>query len=62
MIESARIVITRYLDDDGEDLVKVEATLADGEPGLPLIESLGMIEIAKDSIWRDAMAADDDDG
>lgn len=59
MIETAKIIITRYLDDEGEDLVEAQAFLAGGEPGLPLIESLGMIEIAKGLIERDAMEVED---
>jgi hypothetical protein len=46
-METARIEIIRHLDDEtGEPLVTVNAHDPGGD-GLPLIESLGMLEMAK---------------
>lgn len=50
----ARIVIERRLYTDGRDLVWSEAFDTDGN-GLALIQTLGMLEMAKDTAIRDAM-------
>lgn len=44
-LEVARIVITRTLTDDGKDLHEVETS-----PDMPLIEALGMLRMAEDSL------------
>lgn len=52
-IEAARIEIVRTIGDDGDN-VWVQA--ADGEGSmLPLIESLGMLRLAEDTVIRMAM-------
>lgn len=51
----ATVTITKVLTED-DVLVYVDATLpADAEDDLPLVEALGMIELAKDTLIRQAM-------
>jgi hypothetical protein len=54
----ARIVIERRLYEDGGDVIWSEATDMTDEGGLPLITTLGMLEMAKDTAIRDRMAGD----
>lgn len=59
----AQITIVRELGDDG-DIVAVSAVDGNGEQ-LPLIESLGMLRMAEDTVIRMAMGEvpeEDDDG
>lgn len=58
-LEVCRIVVTRTIGDDGDDLSYVEH-----EGDHSLIELLGMLEFAKDSLIRDRMRDNrgDDDG
>jgi hypothetical protein len=51
----ATITITKTLTKD-DILVFVDATCAEGEE-LALIEALGMVELAKDTLIREAMGA-----
>lgn len=44
------ITITRYLTDDGDDVI---AHKVDGDPGVTML--LGMLELTKDSVIRVAM-------
>lgn len=60
-LEVARIVITRTLTLDGDDVVEVEALDGDGDQ-LRLVETLGLLSLSKDTAIRMAMAEDDDDG
>jgi hypothetical protein len=53
----ARIVIERHLTDDGQDIVQYQAETPGGEP-LPVIETLGMLSLAEDSVLH---APDDED-
>lgn len=47
--ETARITITRTINETGEDIHNVWATDGNGDQ-LPLIESLGMLRMAEDSL------------
>lgn len=56
-IPLATITITRYLDEDGYDMVTVEV-----EPDeASLVEKLGLLRLAEDSIIRDSMGEGEDD-
>ena len=56
-IPLATITITRYLDEDGYDMVTVEV-----EPDeAALVEQLGLLRLAEDSIIRDAMGEGEED-
>ena len=55
-IPLASITITRYLDEDGYDMVTVETEPE--ESGL--VEQLGLLRLAEDSIIRDAMGEGED--
>lgn len=61
-MELARIEIVRELSDDGQDVVSVMAADGSGDQ-LPLIESLGMLRMAEDTVIRLAMgeAGEDED-
>ena len=48
------ITISRYIEEDGQDLVYVEAVDSSGDV-LPIVESLGLLELAKDTVIREAM-------
>ena len=54
----ATVTITRYLTDD-DDIIRVEAVDVSGE-NLPLVEALGLLRFAEDSVIRDRMEADAD--
>lgn len=61
MIELSRITIIRSLDEDGEDVISIEAVMPDGEP-LALVEALGLLEFAKaDRISELVMSTPPDD-
>ncbi len=56
-----RIVIERYLTDDGDDIVQFKANRgSEGEP-LPMIEILGMLRLAEDSTLHPPGEDDDND-
>jgi hypothetical protein len=55
-----RIVIERTISDEYGDVVFTEAVDANGEP-LALVESLGMIRLAEDTVIRTAMDETPDD-
>lgn len=57
-IEVARITITRVLGLDGTDGTHCEAVDPDGEP-LKLVESLGLLRLAEDTVIRMAMGEDE---
>lgn len=59
----AQVVIMRTLQPDGTDMVSYIASDADGL-AIPLIETLGMIEMAKDGLIhrRPEEEDEDDDG
>lgn len=59
-METARIEIVRFLTDEGDDVVNVTAADPDGD-SLPLIESLGMLELARDTLLHLAMDDDPED-
>ena len=54
----ARILIERELTDEGHDIVTCSAQDNDGDD-LPLIQSLGMLRMAEDTVIRAAMGDDD---
>lgn len=54
----ATITITKTLTDD-DVLIFVDATTPDDGDDLPLVEALGMIELAKDSLLRQYMGEDE---
>lgn len=54
------VIITRELTDEGADVVAVETHDTNNEP-LPLVESLGMLRMAEDSVIRYAMGEIPDD-
>ncbi len=56
-----RVVISTCVGPNGEHLHNVAAYDADGDD-LPLIESLGMAELATDRLIRQAMGEDNDEG
>ena len=59
-MEITRITITRVLDDDGGDNVNVEAGDQNNElPGL--IEMLGMLDLARDTVYKMASGELDED-
>lgn len=58
-MELARIEIVRVFTADGEDLIFSTTCTDDGEP-LPLVEALGMLRLAEDSVIREAMGEIDD--
>lgn len=53
----ARITVERTLHQDGGDVVWSEATDGDGNT-LGLVETLGLLEMAKDTAIRSAMGAE----
>ncbi len=53
-LEVSRIEIVRVLTDDGQDQVWSTTRDPQGQP-LPLVESLGMLRLAEDSLIREAM-------
>lgn len=55
-LETARIVITRAISDEGRDLHFVETS-----EDLPLIEALGMLRMAEDSLIQNPPMQDDGD-
>lgn len=59
-VEVARITITRVLGLDGTDSTWCEAVDPDGEP-LKLVESLGLLRLAEDTVIRQAMGETDED-
>lgn len=54
------VTITTGMTEDGRYLHHVEAVDAEGDD-LPLVESLGMIELAKDSLLRVPPGTEDDE-
>lgn len=56
----ARIEILRYFTEAGEDQIGVSA-LDNGGDQLALVDALGLLELAKDTCIRVAMAYDDDE-
>lgn len=61
-MEVARIEVVRVLTEDGQDQVWSTTSDNDGN-SLPLVESLGLLRLAEDSVIREAMGEDglDDD-
>lgn len=55
-LETARITITRVLTADGKDQHFVEAT-----PGMSLVEALGMVRLAEDTLIQFPPAEQSDD-
>lgn len=53
----ATITITKVLTED-DVLIYVDATLPDSDGDLPLVEALGMMELSKDTLIRQAMGED----
>lgn len=53
-IEIGRITITHNLDPNGRAVTWCEAVTPDGEP-LVLVESLGLLRLAEDTLIRQAM-------
>lgn len=58
-IEVARVEIVRSIGDDG-DTLSVRAVVNGGDT-LPLLEALGMLRLAEDTVIRDAMGEVPDD-
>lgn len=56
----ARIVVERRLHTDGSDIVWSEAHDGDDDP-LALVETLGLLELAKDTAIRTAMGEGPDE-
>lgn len=59
-LEVARITITRNIDPDGRDVTWCQAVDPQGEP-LGLVESLGLLRLAEDTVIRQAMDETGDD-
>jgi hypothetical protein len=57
-LELARIEIVRVFTADGEDLIWSTTHTEDGEM-LPLVEALGMLRMAEDTIIREHMGEAD---
>jgi len=55
----SRIVIERYLSDDGADVVEYQASSPDGN-ALPVIETLGMLSLTEDSVLHAPEETDED--
>jgi hypothetical protein len=53
-IEVARIEITRVLTPEGQDTTWCAATDSQGDP-LPLVEALGLLRMAEDTVIRQSM-------
>lgn len=58
-MEVARIEIVRVLTPEGDDQVW-STTRDDADKPLPLVEALGMLRLAEDSVIREAMGEADD--
>jgi hypothetical protein len=56
-MDTARLTITRYLTDDGDDLVRVESDDLNGGR-VPVVEALGLLQLA---IYDVSNAPADDD-
>lgn len=63
-LELARVTITKVLvevgDEDTDILVKIECSTPDGDQ-VALVDSLGMIELGKDSLLQASRLDDDED-
>jgi len=55
----SRIVIERYLSDDGADVVEYQASSPDGN-ALPVIETLGILSLTEDSVLHAPEETDED--
>lgn len=57
-MEIGRITITHNIDPHGRDVTWCEAADPDGDP-LPLVQSLGLLRLAEDTLIRQAMGETD---
>lgn len=60
-LETARITITRTLHDEYGDDRDDRITTEVDPPGMSLVETLGLLRFAEDSVIRNAMGEGEDD-